>query len=132
MKFRKKPVVVEAVQWTGKNMRETREFMGLKAPLITRPGGVVIPTLEGDMLAAVGDWIIRGVKGEFYPVKPDIMFRTYDLVPDYYSCEGKCACCGKPDCVLELQDEKAYCCFECFITKTREQRMAEYSKRMGG
>lgn len=59
MKFRKKPIVIEAEQCTERT---------------------VIPTLEGDMVASPGDWIITGVKGERYPCKPDIFEATYDLV----------------------------------------------------
>ena len=83
-KFRKKPVVIEAVQfekplvysyglkiaaWCG------RKFNGKDA----RPT-ISIPTLEGVMTASVGDWIIKGVNGEFYPCKPDIFEATYEEV----------------------------------------------------
>ena len=93
MKFRKKPVVIEAARWDG--------FVGdgtdaAKSPW--PPGWptrqfirhddeawgpvLVIDTLEGRMKADVGDWIIRGVKGEFYPCKPDIFAMTYEPAPD--------------------------------------------------
>lgn len=75
MKFRKKPVVIEAVQWTGYNVAEMAEF-GVPAE---GPGlSLVIRTLEGDMTASPGDWIIRGVQGEYYPCKPDIFAKTYE------------------------------------------------------
>jgi hypothetical protein len=75
--FRKKPVVIEAVLWTGRNVQEVKDFMG---PFRVTPnvGKVLIDTLEGEMSAAVGDWIIRGVQGEFYPCKPDIFEATYE------------------------------------------------------
>ena len=77
-KYRKKPVVVEAVQWTGNNWGELTDFMhdayGVEGQKIT------IVTLEGTMTADVGDWIIKGVKGEFYPCKPDIFEATYEEV----------------------------------------------------
>jgi hypothetical protein len=81
--FRKKPVVIEAVQYTGINERianELEAFMG-KPPAIVDADGKLclsITTLEGEMLASPGDWIIKGVKGEFYPCKPDIFAATYD------------------------------------------------------
>ncbi len=78
MKFRKKPVEVEAVQWTGDNFGGLTDFMhdayGVEDKKIT------ISTLEGVMTADIGDWIIKGVKGEFYPCKPDIFDQTYEKV----------------------------------------------------
>jgi len=81
-KYRKKPVVVEAVQWTGARFYLIRRFCptatGLKdSRKITE---ILIPTLEGTMRAEIGDWIIRGIKGEFYPCKPDIFEATYEPV----------------------------------------------------
>jgi hypothetical protein len=85
MKFRKKPVVIEAVQFTRTNAEEIISFVGRQLPVgygTREEGGkipeIVIPTLEGDMRASVGDWIIKGVKGEFYPCKPDIFVATYE------------------------------------------------------
>jgi hypothetical protein len=85
-KFRKKPVVIEAVQFTGKNAFEVWRFMGrmdlvdnLDVQNTDRP---VIETLEGNLVASPGDWIIRGVKGEFYPCKPDIFAATYEPVSE--------------------------------------------------
>lgn len=78
-KFRKKPVVIEAVRLTPLSIAEVEEFVG--GDLGRHPdGGLVIATLEGAMRASVGDWIIRGVKGEFYPCKPDIFDATYEAV----------------------------------------------------
>ncbi len=77
-KYRKRPVVIEAVLWTGNNFGELTDLMhdayGVKNQKIT------IVTLEGTMTADVGDWIIKGVKGEFYPCKPDIFEQTYEPV----------------------------------------------------
>jgi len=73
--YRKKPVVIEAIQLVDENLVQLLEFCGDKIkshPMI----GVVIETLEGDMLASKGDYIIKGVKGEFYPCKPDIFEMT--------------------------------------------------------
>ena len=81
-RFTKKPVTIEAIQWTGENLREVIAFTDdpsdteAYAELVARDG-LKIYTLEGKMLANVGDWIIRGVKGEYYPCKPDIFEATY-------------------------------------------------------
>jgi hypothetical protein len=80
-RFRKKPVEIEAIQFTGRNDEEVLAFVGENAfdPNSDRPT-IVIRTLEGDMTAEVGDWVIRGVQGEFYPCKPDIFAATYEEV----------------------------------------------------
>ena len=87
MKFRKKPVVIEAVQYTGNNITEVEKFVGKFVSFqqnCTDDGGshfsMVIETLEGNMKAIPKDWIIKGVKGEFYPCKPDIFEATYEAV----------------------------------------------------
>ena len=80
MKFRKKPIVIEAVQFTGK-FSPILEFCPDSLDVGMERGNVVIKTLEGTMRASVGDWIIRGVKGEYYPCKPDIFEATYEAVP---------------------------------------------------
>ena len=80
--FVKKPIVVEAIQWTGKNEHEVMKFVGSHCCLVNKSDGkaLIINTLEGDHYASVNDWIVKGVKGEFYPVKPDIMEQTYTRV----------------------------------------------------
>lgn len=88
--YRKKPVVIEARQFTEANGPALRAWMILRgfetAQLLPRNGDIepslVIPTLEGDMRADLGDWIIRGVKGEFYPCKPDVFEQTYEKVEE--------------------------------------------------
>ena len=86
MKYRKKPVVIKAVQWTGDNGEEINNFCGNNATFITSClGNVVfcclsIETLEGIMHVSTGDYIIKGVNGEFYPCKPDIFEKTYEEV----------------------------------------------------
>lgn len=84
MKYRKKPVVIEAMQWTGEFDRNMSLFVGDKATIkgIKEPFEMVIHTLEGDMTASAGDFIIKGVNGEFYPCKPDIFEKTYEAVVD--------------------------------------------------
>lgn len=76
--YRKKPVVIEAIQYNGKNKVEIQRFMGRYLDELVK--GLKIPTLEGDMFASVGDYIIKGVKGEFYPCKPDIFSQTYEEI----------------------------------------------------
>lgn len=89
-KFRKKPVVIEAIKWTGENLKEIIDFTGLHpsalkfswkeyCDLVNREG-LKIFTIEGPLHASIGDWIIKGVKGEFYPCKPDIFETTYERV----------------------------------------------------
>lgn len=81
--YRKRPVEIEAVQWTGDNAAEVRAFVRGCATVFdgtVDPPAFYIHTLEGTMHAAVGDWIIRGVAGELYPCKPEIFAATYDAV----------------------------------------------------
>lgn len=87
MKYRKKPVVIEAVQFTTNNERGSPTMDRIVSWVnehsigkIARHDGtdIYIVTLEGTMRASVGDWIIRGVNGEFYPCKPDIFAMTYE------------------------------------------------------
>lgn len=81
-KYIKKPVVVEAVQWTGDNRNEIFEFVGVMCYFSTHTSDIPlklhIKTLEGEMVASKNDYVIKGVKGEFYPCKPDIFKLTYD------------------------------------------------------
>lgn len=81
MKFRKKPVVIDAVQWQGDNLQDVASLGGARAYEQDFLGDdLIINTLEGDMKANKGDWIIKGVKGELYPCKPDIFEQTYEPV----------------------------------------------------
>lgn len=83
-RFRKKPVEVEAMLFAAP-WEPVQEFCGSLRLISAAGSGVafgVIPTLEGDMRAEVGDWIIRGVQGEFYPCKPDIFAATYEPVTE--------------------------------------------------
>lgn len=79
----KKPIPIEALQWTGTNEAECKAFVGKDIEFIypTLDNSVVfcvIHTLEGDMNATIGDYIIRGVDGEFYPCKEAIFEKTYE------------------------------------------------------
>lgn len=92
MRFRKKPVEVEAVQFTGENGDEIVAWCSKnnKTVIPVEYFGrtcILIHTIEGEMNASPGDWIIRGIKGEFYPCKPDIFEMTYEPVTCKL-CEG--------------------------------------------
>ena len=79
MKFRKKPVVIEAVQHQpGIQHCELAQDVVAGVVLYNEDDTMTIRTLEGPMTAQPGDWIIRGIKGELYPCKPDIFAATYD------------------------------------------------------
>lgn len=79
-KFRKKPIVIEAVRWTGRNKKTISKFLKCKHEFWEIAQTIDITTLEGIVTASSGDWVIKGVKGEFYPCKPDIFEQTYELV----------------------------------------------------
>ena len=88
-RYRKKPVEIDAWQWNGQPVEEWPNWLRVYHEK-TEPrlvfdgmpnGALLIHTLEGVMRAELGDWIIRGVKGEIYPCKPDIFQQTYDPVP---------------------------------------------------
>jgi hypothetical protein len=85
--YRKKPVTIEAVQFDGLNPTEIKDFVGKNCEVeiydneVTPPiARIIIHTLEGDMEVSKGDFVIKGVKGEFYPCKPDIFEQTYESV----------------------------------------------------
>lgn len=84
MKYRKKPVVIEAVQFldTAESIQELAAFIDrtVRIGYATKPPTVTVRTLEGVMEANEGDFIIKGVKGEFYACKPDIFYMTYEPV----------------------------------------------------
>lgn len=100
MKYRKKPITVDAIQWTGDNEIEMEQFISTKFSITynepeifetwdadtittearTKEKEISIDTLEGTMIANKGDYIIRGINGEFYPCKPDIFEKTYEPV----------------------------------------------------
>lgn len=77
-KATKKPVTVEAILYTGDNILEIYDFT-CDCAACHADVGMAISTLEGDMIANIGDYIIKGVNGEFYPCKPDIFEKTYDF-----------------------------------------------------
>ena len=83
-KYRKKPVVIDAWEFDGGlDFSKTlpAEVKDIKTGIrLTQDSKLRIPTLEGEMFASIGDFIIKGIQGEFYPCKPDIFHKTYDLV----------------------------------------------------
>lgn len=88
MRYRKKPVEVEAIVWNGSNVDEIKVFCGESAHFDIQTMDATnethhflyINTREGKMYASIGDYIIKGVNGEFYPCKPDIFEKTYDAI----------------------------------------------------
>ncbi len=96
MKYRKKPVIIDAIQVKANNFDRICDFMGCTPEQVLNPMsdidefgdsrdpylGVIIDTLEGKMQANIGDMIIKGVNGEFYPCKPDIFAKTYEKVEE--------------------------------------------------
>ena len=92
MKYRKKPVTIEAMQWDGTQAgantiiawaaQHPVESGVIAVPNVGQSGRLIVHTIEGTMHASEGDWIIRGVQGEFYPCKPDIFAKTYEAVAE--------------------------------------------------
>ena len=82
MEYIKKQIVVKAIQYTGDNKIEILDFTNYTASLNNPHQHLTISTLEGDMRAEAGDWIIKGIQGEFYPCKPDIFEETYEIVKE--------------------------------------------------
>ena len=88
MKFRKKPVIIEAIQFTQENVEKLDKWLednaikdfGWQGDTLGTTTKLIIHTLEGDMTASPNDWIIKGVQGEFYPCKPDIFQATYEAI----------------------------------------------------
>ena len=92
-RYRTKPCTIEAVKWTGENHREMFDFLtGSTDRIITTSGenffidhsvvegGLVIKTLEGPMIASIGEYIIKGLRCEFYPCKRDVFEKKYELI----------------------------------------------------
>jgi hypothetical protein len=106
-KYRKKPVVIEAIEWTGNNLKEVIEFTGWHESAkrrwtwneyedFVKAHGLKIFTLKGSHMATIGDMIIKGVQGEFYSCKPDIFEETYETLTCEY-CHGTMILCSGAD-----------------------------------
>ncbi len=90
--YRKKPVVVEAIRWTGDNLHKVIEMTGLLPPAkqwmweeyeqVVKEKVLKIFTPSGPVIASIGDWIIKDAEGEVYPCKPDIFEKTYEPVEE--------------------------------------------------
>lgn len=79
--FYKKPIIIEAIKFDGKNQEQIASELGTSDLMVEfMSGETTLRTLEGDMKVSVGDWIIKGVNGEFYPCKPDIFEKTYEPI----------------------------------------------------
>lgn len=80
--FRKKPIVIEAIQWDGKNFPEILKWSDGQVQQAVHPphySDLLVHTLEGAMTAGLGDYIIKGIKGEFYPCKPGVFDASYEF-----------------------------------------------------
>lgn len=101
-RYRKRPVMVQAIQWTGENLADVLDFC--PAAAWGNATGLAIATTEGVMRADRDDWVIRGVAGEFYPCKPEVFEATYEsqdnpqfpFVEHWYACSA----CGSRDMIL--------------------------------
>jgi hypothetical protein len=84
MKFRKKPVVVDSMQFTMESKNQCYNFVrgNCFAHFVNGEPALTIETLEGNMTAREGDWVIKGVNGEFYPCKQDIFEKTYEPIEE--------------------------------------------------
>ena len=84
-RYRTKPCEIEAVEWNGSNISEINDFAG-KSVLWLKDAKenpiLEISTLEGIMLANVGDFIVRGLRGEYYPCKPDVFHKKYEFISE--------------------------------------------------
>lgn len=79
-KFRKKPVEIEAIEFDSENTEEIIAWADGQSSIRHHDGALTIETLEGDMTVSPGDFVIRGVQGEFYPCKPDIFAKSYEEI----------------------------------------------------
>jgi len=109
-KFRTKPVVIEAIQFDGANRAAVAEFTkgeSLSSWTMAEIDTITIPTLGGEMQAAKMDWIIKGVRGEFYSCKPDIFSATYEEVEVIDPCDGcnqsPAVCTGPSNCNILIR-----------------------------
>lgn len=78
-RYKTKPCVIEAIQYDGSNVEEIRKFIGESFEVKTIEG-IYIRTLEGIMKASVGDYIIKGLRGEYYPCKPNVFKSKYEVI----------------------------------------------------
>ena len=79
-KYVKKPIVVEAIQWTGYNIAEVKNFAEGHIGTYSNSSRIAVSTPEGRLFAYSGYYIIKGINGEFYPCKPDVFKKTYEEI----------------------------------------------------
>jgi len=136
MKFRKKPEVVEAMQWNGDNRKGIVAFMGGNPILSPIQDGdkLHMPTSTGSQVALPGDWIVkRPYAGsehfDFVPVRPSDLLKHCECFD--FEFDGTCGCCGFKDVPVKLMPkEKAYICNVCLVEKTPQQRMVKYRENL--
>lgn len=135
-KYTKKPIEIEAIQWTGLNLEEIKSFVGesLQYEIIDTAWQVgkgaphvhmVIKTLEGDHICTEGDFIIKGVNGEFYPCKPDIFDKTYQSHAADVVEVVRCKDCGMS---RETGEEEYLFCMQ-FRHTVDKQTFCSYGER---
>lgn len=137
MKFRKKPEVVEAVQWNGENRKEIISFMGGDPILSPIQDGnkLHMPTSTGSREALPGDWIVKRPYADtlgfdFVPCTPSNLLKHCEVCDQEF--HGICGCCGFKDVPVKLMPkEKAYICNVCLVEKTPQQRQEQYHKNLG-
>lgn len=79
-RYRKKPIEIEAIQWTGQNLNKIVQSNFSKYGYVNNKKEIIIQTFNSNVEANINDWIIKGIKGEFYSCKPDIFEATYEPV----------------------------------------------------
>jgi len=143
MKYRKKPIVIDTIQYNGLNHEKISNFVGkeLKLKLESETAyiagvappifSLTIKTLEGNHKAMPGDFIIKGIEGEFYPCKPDIFEKTYDKIEPYETqshpenfcdqCRGKNPTWSAPtDLWNKLCERREIICPNCFQSRAKK------------
>ena len=95
MRYVKKPIPIEAIKWTGGNFEEIHKFMEHTSVVVTMNNELIISTLEGEMRASVGYYIVKGPRGEFYGCRGDIFEETYDKYEEPYFYKLYCPYCEK-------------------------------------
>lgn len=90
MKYIKKPIPIEAIQWDGANSKEILDFMEDNNPIFSTNGIITINTLEGPMSAPIGSYIIKGINGEFYLCRKEIFENSYNKIYEHLITCSQC------------------------------------------
>jgi hypothetical protein len=123
--YRKKTLIIQAIQWTGNNLQEIIDFTGLHPSVkhltweeyeqIVKIEGLKVTTLNGPVIVSIKEWIIRGIQGEFYPCDPDIFEKTYEIInsseiqQNNQSGVNFCTYCGNK--LINIQSGMKFCAF---------------------